>query len=343
MATFVLSKKLVHSTRIESVRGVHARAARENVTAAKMPSKPTTPKTAPSANHQAIRLTYPEAPAAEVYRFAAARKTPKDALKLYGNYLRWRQGNGSAERLQNAARAVPANFATLGGWTSRGDQVVLVEGARYTKKIGVDAYVARVCCLLDETLEDNCDRRAVVLVDARPGCGEGWTNRPASEAMPFFRALAALIPDMYPERLRRIIIYPLPGWAAMLIKVVRSMLDPVTKAKIKVVKGDDGKDAPCPVGLCAYDLTQDQIPAHARRRHRKLPADPTSPKPRGTPRRRPSLDGSPAVWVPNDAEVDDSAVLLSSPTKRPFVVRMESGEVAEVPRVRPRDMGTPEC
>ena len=325
-----------------------------------MHSKPTTPRTAPSANLSALRLTYPEAPAAEVYRFAAARKTPKDALKLYGNNLRWRQGNGSAERLQNAARTVPAHFATLGGRTSRGDQVVLVESARYTKKIGVDAYVARVCCLLDETLEDNCDRRAVVLVDARPGCGEGWTNRPASEAMPFFRALAALIPDLYPERLRRIIIYPLPGWAAMLIKVVQSMLDPVTKAKIKVVKGDASKDAPCPVGLCAYDLTQDQIPAHARRRHRKLPADPTSPKPHGTPRRRPSLDGCPAVWVPTsdatagragrpdrqpslDATSDDAAVLLSSPTKRPFVVRMESGEVAEVPRVRPRDMGAPEC
>ena len=51
----------------------------------------------------------------------------------------------------------------------------------------------------------------------------------------------------------------------------------------------------------------------------------------------------PTVWVPtSDAEVD-AAVLLSSPTKRPFVVRMASGEIAEVTQVRPRDARAAEC
>ena len=45
---------------------------------------------------------------------------------------------------------------------------------------------------------------------------------------------------------------------------------------------------------------------------------------------------------PTDAEVD-AAVLLSSPTKRPFVVRMASGEIQEVAHVRPRDVNPPEC
>ena len=49
---------------------------------------PATPRAAPAANLQALRLHYPDAPAAEVLRFATARKTLKDALKLYRNYLR---------------------------------------------------------------------------------------------------------------------------------------------------------------------------------------------------------------------------------------------------------------
>ena len=56
---------------------------------------PATPRTAPAANLQALRLHYPDAPAAEVLRFATARKTPKDALKLYRNYLRWRSNEGA--------------------------------------------------------------------------------------------------------------------------------------------------------------------------------------------------------------------------------------------------------
>ena len=307
---------------------------------------PATPRTAPAANLQALRLHYPDAPAAEVLRFATARKTPKDALKLYRNYLKWRSNEGAPARLQERAAPVQQQapqFATLGGRTRRGDQVVLVEGARYSTNIDKGAYVAQMCLLMDQVLLQDSDRRIVVLVDARAGSGPGWHNKPATAAMPFFRALASLIPDMYPERLRRIIIYPLPGWATTLVKMVRSMLDPVTKAKIKVIKGNDSKDAPCPIGLCAYDLTQDQIPVHARRRHLILPADPSLPKPPGTPRRRPSLDAYPTVWVPtSDAEVD-AAVLLSSPTKRPFVVRMASGEIAEVAQVRPRDARAAEC
>ena len=91
----------------------------------------------------------------------------------------------------------------------------------------------------------------MVFVDA----ARGLANKPATVAMPFFRALASLIPAN-PERLR--ISLFIHYWVGPLLwKMVRSMLDPVTKAKIKVIKGDD-KDAPCPIGLC-HDLTQDQI------------------------------------------------------------------------------------
>ena len=109
---------------------------------------PATPRTAPAASLQALRLHYPDAPAAEVLRFATARKTPKDALKLYRNYLKWRSDEGAPARL--AERAAPVQqqapqFATLGGRTRRGDQVVLVEGARYSTQIDKGAYVAQMC------------------------------------------------------------------------------------------------------------------------------------------------------------------------------------------------------
>ena len=93
----------------------------------------------------------------------------------------------------------------------------------------------------------------------------------------------------YPERLRRIIIYPLLA-GPLLREDGESMLDPVTKAKIKVIKGTQKRRA-LSVGLCAYDdPASDSV--HAVRGIQILPRIcPT--KASGDARRRPSLDAYP--------------------------------------------------
>ena len=55
---------------------------------------------------------FPEAPKAELERFAAARPGKgKEAVKFYKSYVKWRSEEGSAEALVNAA--APAEQATF--------------------------------------------------------------------------------------------------------------------------------------------------------------------------------------------------------------------------------------
>ena len=101
--------------------------------------------------------------------------------------------------------------------------------------------------------------------------------------MPFLRACASIIPDVYPERLRKVVVYPLPGWAKTLIGLVKKLLDPVTRDKIVLLRGDDSRDAPCPAGLVKH-VAHGQLPPHARARHAALlpaaaPAAATAPPP----------------------------------------------------------------
>ena len=124
---------------------------------------------------------------------------------------------------------------------------------------------------MDEALDRTSAERLVVLIDARSS--KGWPNPSALKLVPFLRACASTIPDNYPERLRKVIVYPLPGWAKTLIGLVRKLLDPVTRDKIVLIKGDDSRDAPCPKGLTKH-CTLEMIPEHARPRHNVLDSSP---------------------------------------------------------------------
>ena len=67
--------------------------------------------------------------------FADARpNSQEDALALYAKYLAWREADGSAAALAEAAAplggTISQGFASLGPKTA-GDRVLLVEGARY--------------------------------------------------------------------------------------------------------------------------------------------------------------------------------------------------------------------
>ena len=236
-------------------------------------------RNAASMSLQHLVEAYPDEPAAELARFAAARPgKPADALKLYKRYRKWRREDGAADALGAAAQpaeARDAQFAALGGRVGE-FPVLLVEGARYALDVPAEAYVALLCRRMDEALASDASTRLVVLIDAR--AGTGWPNPSALKLVGFLRLCASAIPNRYPERLRRVVVYPLPGWAKTLIGLVTRLLEPVTRDKIEVLAGSDSKDAPCPAGLAEH-VALDAIPEHARARHAALaPEDAAAPE-----------------------------------------------------------------
>ena len=122
-----------------------------------------------------------------------------------------------------------------------------------------------------------------MLLDVRTG--DGWLNPPAQKLLPFFKHMAKVVPNHYPERLKRVVIYPLPWIVAALIKVVKNLFDPVTREKFIVLSGSDKTGAPCPVDLGEY-VTRAGLPDHGRAIHLELPewAESTSPRCRVGPR-----------------------------------------------------------
>ena len=264
---------------------------------------------------------FPEAPKAELERFAAARPGKgKEAVKFYKSYVKWRSEEGSAEALVKAAAPAERDgrgvFATLGGFVGEErDRLLLVEGARLDLSVDPKSYVAALCRRMDEALSREDSSRVVVLIDTRSG--RGWPNPPALKLVPFLRLCASSIPDRYPERLRKVVVYPLPSWAKTLISLVKRLLEPVTRDKIAVVKGDDSRDAPCPPGLAKHVKALDDVPEHARRRHAVLPSRPA-------PVVEPAA--TPVVAVADPQDDDDEAA--SGPPSPESPAPPEGGDAA---------------
>lgn len=226
---------------------------------------------------------FPEAPLEELRRFARARQSLEEARKMYKRYRRWRKGNGNPSRLAELALTVTDPlFVTIGGSDAQGDAIVMVEGARCDTSLDPEAYCGLICSRLDDALAPDSSRRLIVLIDVR--AGSGWPNPPPSQFLPLVRKLASCLAENYPERLRNVIVYPLPALVRFLANCVLVLLDKVTRDKVIVIGQDYGsqrveatnaKTVDGPTLLCPADdlkrfVALDMLPAHVHHRHAGL-------------------------------------------------------------------------
>lgn len=226
---------------------------------------------------------FPEAPLEELRRFARARQSLEEARNMYQRYRRWRSGDGNPDRLLELALAVTDPlFVTIGGSDEHGDAIVMVEGARCDTSLDPEAYCGLICSRLDDALAPDSPRRLIVLIDVR--AGTGWPNPPASRFLPLVRKLASCLAENYPERLRNVIVYPLPSLVRFLANCVLVLLDKVTRDKVIVVgqayssasvKATDSEVVDRHTLLCPADelkrfVALDMLPDHVHHRHAGL-------------------------------------------------------------------------
>jgi len=125
-----------------------------------------------------------------------------------------------------------------------------VEGARYDPAVDPACYVALVVEKMDAALGADDDSRVVILVDCRGG--DGWPNPTARRLLPLLKHTAAIIPNVYPERLRNVLVYPLAPWIGRIARGFVAMLDVATRDRVVLVDGKDGDAAPAPQALSAH-------------------------------------------------------------------------------------------
>lgn len=208
---------------------------------------------------------FPNAPAKELLRFCQARPDSVDeAIDMYAQHLKWRLQDGDPDRLAAAFGALPQNYCRRAGRARDGSPTLLVQGARYDPAVGSKPFVLGLCHVIDQM---GCDEKFTLLVDLRPG--EGWPNVPAYRMIPFIRLIASICPSNYPERVHRILVYPLPPMVEQLTRVIKSLMDEGTRRKIEVISGPSEVGSPCPRELGKH-VSYEQLPEDAQSMHLSL-------------------------------------------------------------------------
>lgn len=258
----------------------------------------------------ALQSAYPDAPNAELRRFARKRPdAPDDAVKLYQDYVTWRAAHGQLPQLAQAYSSIPpkvVNGIQSTGFAKDGTPVIYMELARYDINAQpADTYVSAFCHLMDETYSRDVEGHLTVVIDVRTI--EGMFNPKPMALMPFIKQGIKILPRMYPDRMKRIVVYPVPWMASMLVSMVKRMLDENTREKLMVVAGDE-KSLDCPEELNNY-LTLESLPRHCWHKNKSLrPAEPAVALDTSndvTPRNDGAVDGGDDFFSASEGEEDD--------------------------------------
>ena len=146
-----------------------------------------------------------------------------------------------------------------------GTRITFVQAARYDAEAGsTTAYTLAAAALFDEHLARDGDEKCTVLVDTRGA--EGWANPPATSLVGLIRELTGTLRANFPERMRRLVVYPVPWAATALWTMVQQFLDAETVAKVVLLSGPATRGSPPPPELFEYvalsEIRDDLRPRH---------------------------------------------------------------------------------
>merc|ERR1719487_2620590 len=130
-----------------------------------------------------------------------------------------------------------------------------------------EVYLHSLCHVIDKALPREKGGQLTLVVDVRGG--GGWGNPTPKQMLPFMKSVVSTMSAMYPERLRRVVVYPVPWAAKVFVNMVKGLLDPNTRSKLCIVSGDD-KSSDCPGQKLSEHLTIHCFPQHAWSRNKSL-------------------------------------------------------------------------
>lgn len=99
-------------------------------------------------------------------------------------------------------------------------------------------YSLAVALYLDRRLSRVTTERITVFCDVRGG--RGWANPTAWSTLPFIRSTALLLGSNYPERLEKLVLFPMPSSASWVWSAAQKCLDPNTASKVVVIVSGAG-------------------------------------------------------------------------------------------------------
>ena len=119
-----------------------------------------------------------------------------------------------------------------------------------TKLADSSIYALALAIYIDRALDRNSTETATLVIDVRSG--HGWANIKATHLLPFIQSTARLLCDLYPRRLERCIVFPMPTVAKVLWIAAKPFLGTDTREKVCLVFGQAGRDDNAPKKLSEY-------------------------------------------------------------------------------------------
>lgn len=116
-------------------------------------------------------------------------------------------------------------------------------------------YALATAIFVDKQFDRDNLEKITVCLDVR--AGRGWRNLHAVKLVPFMRESLQLLLSLFPERLHKCIVFPLPPAFWYLWRMVAKCIDPKTRDKIIIATGKCTIDAPPPTEKLAVHLGGD--------------------------------------------------------------------------------------
>lgn len=110
-------------------------------------------------------------------------------------------------------------------------------------------YALALALYIDRSLDRESDETITVVIDARGS--HGWRNPHAAQLLPFIQHLAKLMLTMFPERLHRAVVFPIPPRFFWIWRLARNCVDPLTREKICPLTGACAIESPAPMDQIA--------------------------------------------------------------------------------------------
>ena len=114
-------------------------------------------------------------------------------------------------------------------------------------------YALALALFIDRKLDRSSDETITVLIDVRGR--KGWQNRHPCRQLPFIQSVTRLLLAMFPERLHRCLVFPVPSSGMWIWKLCKGWIDPSTVSKIQLLEGEARIFSPPPFGQMEAFMT----------------------------------------------------------------------------------------
>jgi hypothetical protein len=126
-----------------------------------------------------------------------------------------------------------------------GKRVILVLPAMVDRKLATsDTYALAMAFYLNLKFDRNDEEKMTVIIDVRPG--DGWPNQLAITMVNFVRTVTTMLQRFYPERLERLVLFPIPMAALMIWQAMKRFVTNDTMDKLVLVPGPAACASPVP-------------------------------------------------------------------------------------------------